>query len=75
MQSFGYSNQEILDIQKQITSISYSPMEEICNVLSIYALSAHDMVVEVPKYASKGFRGVTMDAVLKAYEKTLSLKK
>ncbi|MBQ9792789.1 MAG: hypothetical protein IJW32_03510 [Clostridia bacterium] len=58
MQSFGYSNQEILNIQKQITSISYAPMEEICNVSSIYALSAHDMVVEVPKYASKGFREV-----------------
>lgn len=58
MQAFGYSNQEILDIQKQITSISYAPMEEICNVSSIYAISAHDRVVEVPKYASEGFKEV-----------------
>ena len=58
MQSFGYSNQEILDIQRQMTSISYAPMEEICNVSSIYAISAHDRIVEMPKYASEQFRQV-----------------
>lgn len=56
MLSQGYSSREILDIQKQITSVAYAPMEEVFNATSIQAISAKDMTSMVPTNADNGFQ-------------------
>lgn len=59
----GYSSREILDIQKQITSVAYAPMEEVFNLTSIQAISAKDMTSMVPSNANNNFQDAFYDVL------------
>lgn len=52
----GYSSKEILDIQKQMTSVSYAPIEEVFNLTSIQAISLKDLITAVPSNANNKFQ-------------------
>lgn len=61
MSSIGYSSKEILEIQQQMTSVSYAPIEEVFNIPSLQAFSARDFTSMIPNNASSEFQKVYYD--------------
>ena len=61
MMDIGYSSDEILTIQKQMTSVSYAPIEEVFNMPSLQIVSAKDYTSMVPNNASDSFRDTYYD--------------
>lgn len=56
MLALGYKANEILEIEQQMTSVSYAPLAEVYNMPSLQIISARDSVSMVPYGASKAFR-------------------
>ena len=61
MKDIGYSSDEILTIQKQMTSVSYAPIEEVFNMPSLQIVSAKDYTSMVPNNASDDFTNTYYD--------------
>ena len=51
----GFSSKEILELEKQMTSVSYAPIEEVFNLTAIQAISLKDLVTAVPSNANNNF--------------------
>lgn len=63
MLSQGYSSRETLDLEKQMTSVAYAPMEEVFNMTAVQAISLKDLTTAVPSNANAGFQDAYLDIV------------
>ena len=61
MMEIGYSSNEILTIQKQMTAVSYAPIEEVFNMPSLQAFSARDFTSMIPLNANENFEKIYYD--------------
>lgn len=61
MLALGYQSSEILNIEGQMTSVSYAPTAEVYNMPSFQVVSARDGVSMVPTGASKHFNDLFFD--------------